>query len=133
MQLRLIKNTDMQSTLSYQIARIVYEQTGAKSLHVVEALTSMIKNLSDKTDKNITDIISDKSLFDDANRLSYANDAVICSRAFQMCVRVANRMLCGGLPDCCHGATKFHHANYIPDWAIARGYIDDVDGLLFYL
>jgi hypothetical protein len=132
MQLKLIKNTDMSATLSYRIARVVYEQTGAETLHVVEALTSMIKNLSDKTGVDISDIISDKTIFADENKILNTADNVN-DRKFQMCVRVASRMLSGGLPDCCHGATKFHHANVIPDWAIARGYIDDVDGLLFYL
>ena len=120
MQLRLIKNTDMDATLSYRVARVVYEQTGAETLRVVEALTSMIKNISDKT------IFNDESKV--VNSSEYINE-----RKFQMCVRVASRMLTGGLPDCCHGATKFHHANIIPQWAVARGYIDDVDGLLFYL
>ncbi|MBR4891574.1 MAG: hypothetical protein IKZ34_00115 [Alphaproteobacteria bacterium] len=132
MQLKLIKNTDMFTTLSYQVARVVYEQAGAVSLNVVEALTSMIQNLSNKTGVDISCILSDKTLFSDENKIAKTEDCVN-SRKFQMCVRVASRMLAGGLPDCCHGATRFHHASYIPDWAIARGYIDDVDGLLFYL
>ena len=48
MQLRLIKNTDMDATLSYRVARVVYEPTGAETLRVVEALTSMIKNQGKK-------------------------------------------------------------------------------------
>ena len=116
MQLKLIKNTDMSATLAYRIARIVYEQTGAETLHVVEALTSMIKNLSEKTGVEISKIISDKTIFSDENKMVDTADC-INNRKFQMCVRVASRMLSGGLPD----------------WAIARGYIDDVDGLLFYL
>jgi hypothetical protein len=132
MQLKLIKNTDMSATLSYRIARVVYEQTGAETLHVVEALTSMIKNLSDKTGTTISEIISDKTIFNDSNKIVCFNECMN-SRKFEMCIRVASRMLAGGLPDSCHGATKFHHANIIPEWAIARGYIDDVDGLLFYL
>ena len=132
MQLRLIKNIDMHATLSYRVARVVYEQTGATSLHVVEALTSMIKNLSDKTGTTISEIISDKTIFNDSNKIVCLNECMN-SRKFEMCVRVASRMLAGGLPDSCHGATKFHHADIIPEWAIALGYIDDVDGLLFYL
>ena len=98
----------------------------------VEALTSMIKNLSDKTGTTISEIISDKTIFNDSNKIVCLNECMN-SRKFEMCVRVASRMLAGGLPDSCHGATKFHHADIIPEWAIARGYIDDVDGLLFYL
>jgi len=26
----------------------------------------------------------------------------------------------------------FHHANTMPDWAVARGYVADIDNLLFY-
>ena len=63
MQLKLIKNTDMSATLAYRIARIVYEQTGAETLHVVEALTSMIKNLSDASGICISDLISDENIF----------------------------------------------------------------------
>jgi hypothetical protein len=132
MQLRLIKNTDMDATLSYRVARVVYEQTGAETLRVVEALTSMIKNISDKTGAGILNIISDKTIFNDESKVVNSSE-YINERKFQMCVRVASRMLTGGLPDCCHGATKFHHANIIPQWAVARGYIDDIDGLLFYL
>jgi hypothetical protein len=132
MQLRLIKNTDMDATLSYRVARVVYEQTGAETLRVVEALTSMIKNISDKTGADILNIISDKTIFNDESKVVNSSE-YINERKFQMCVRVASRMLTGGLPDSCHGATKFHHANIIPQWAVARGYIDDVDGLLFYL
>ena len=132
MQLTLIKNTDMDATLSYRVARVVYEQTGAETLHVVEALTSMIKNLSEKTGADISNIISDKKIFCDENKVLDTTE-YINERKFQMCVRVASRMLSGGLPDCCHGATRFHHADIIPQWAVARGYIDDVDGLLFYL
>ncbi len=129
MQLTLIKNTDANTTLAYQVARTVYSQTGASSLIAVEAITSMIKNIADKTGMNISDIIKDKDLFQPTN-ISWvdAND-----RGFQMCVRVAQRMLRGGLPDCVFGATKFHFADDIPDWAVARGYIADIDGLLFYL
>ena len=129
MQLTLIKNTDTSATLAYRIARTVHEQTGASSLQVVEAMTSMIKNIADKYQRDILDVISDKTLFPNIK-----TDCVpASSRSFQMCVRVAQRMLCGGLQDVCCGATRFHHADIIPDWAIARGYIADIDGILFYL
>ncbi len=122
----------MHATLAYRVARVVYEQTGATSLLLVEALTSMIQNLSNKTGVAISEIISDKTIFSDVNKILIA-DENINNRKFEMCVRVASRMLSGGLSDCCHGATKFHHASFIPQWAIARGYIDDIDGILFYL
>ena len=137
MQMTLIKNTDTSSVTShaYKIARIVYAQTGAMTLPLVEAFTSMIKNISDKSGVAIIDIIQDASLFpvlmsDDINHNRihvHANE-----RAFQMCVRTAYRMLSGGLGDCCYGATKYHFANTMPDWATSRGYIADIDGVLFY-
>ena len=129
MQLTLIKNTDVSATQAYRIARTVYAQTHASSLNLVEAMTSMIKNISDKYERNITDVISDETLFPKTD----VADVPATNRGFQMCVRVAQRMLMGGLPDTCHGATRFHHADFMPDWAITRGYIADVDGILFYL
>ena len=44
MQLTLIKNPDETKGLAYKIARVVYAETQAASLRVVEALTSMIQN-----------------------------------------------------------------------------------------
>jgi hypothetical protein len=129
MQLTLIKNTDLDTTLAYQVARTVYSQTRASSLSAVEAMTSMIKNISDKTGMSIPDIIKDNTLFE----LTDTAYVKANNRAFQMCVRVAARMLSGGLPDSVFGATRFHFADSMPDWAVARGYIADVDGLLFYL
>ena len=57
----------------------------------------------------------------------------VTSRKFQMCLRVAQRMLSGGLCDACFNATRFHYSNEMPSWSIARGYIADIDGMLFYL
>lgn len=136
MQMTLIKNTDMSVTQAYKIARVVYAQTGATSLLGVEALTAMIKNLSDKSGRSIENIITDKDIFDVLNENSpnhYRINVPANNHAFQMCVRVASRMLAGGLTDMTFGATKFHHADTIPQWAIARGYIADIDGMLFYL
>lgn len=131
----LIKNPDSSVGLAYKVARIVYGHTGGKSLPLVEAFTSMIKNLSNLTGINIPTLITDKSYFsvlDNSDKYHsrlkvHANDS-----AFQMCVRTAQRMLSGSLGDCCYGAIKFHYADYIPVWAYSRGYIADVDGVLFY-
>ena len=62
-----------------------------------------------------------------------ANADIKNNRALQMCVRVVARMMHGSLPDRCFGAIRFHHTDEMPDWATSRGYIADVDGLLFYL
>lgn len=136
MSLRLIKNPDESKKLLYQVARVVYAETSASSLPAVEAMTSMIHNASVATGKDIAQIISDVDMFDSLNvqssRHGRMSDAPI-TRGFQMCLRVASRMLNGNLPDMCRGATKFHHGDVMPQWAQARGYILDIDELLFYL
>ena len=136
MQLTLISNPDSSASLAYQIGRVVYAQTGGTSLRLVEAMTTMIKNLSTKTNRSMHEIIRDKNIFSvlDKNSLFHERLTVpASSRHFQMCVRTAARMLGGELADCCNGATIFHHADILPDWAIARGYIADIDNVLFYL
>lgn len=136
MKLQLIKRPNGAQSIPYKIARAVYAETNAKSLRVVEALTSMIKNNAVSTGNNIEDIISNNNLFIAQNNQSINANTVDnenSNRGFQMCLRVAQRMLNGGLPDCCYGATCFHHADVIPQWATARGYIADIDGLLFYI
>lgn len=135
MDMKLIKNTDTSMCLAYKIARIVYAETGARTLPGVEALTSMIKNLSDMSGQSILDIIQDSNMFTVLKSTSPNHERLFIhasDNAFQMCVRVALRMLRGGLPDTCYGAVRFHHSNTIPDWAMARGYIADIDGMLFY-
>lgn len=136
MQLTLIKNTDKSKSVSYKIARIVFAETGAKSLRVVEAMTSMIKNHAIKFNRDFTDIISDANLFTALNVNSPNHNLINVAaddNRFQMCLRVAGRMLNNSLPDCCYGATCCHHDEYIPQWATSRGYIADIDGFLFYL
>lgn len=136
MNLRLIKNPDESRKLMYTIARVVYAETSASSLTAVEALVSMINNASRATGKSIAQIISDTDMFESLKPSSNRHELLSVaptSRAFQMCLRVVGRMLCGGLPDMCRGATCFHHGCIMPEWARARGYILDVDELLFYL
>lgn len=138
MQMTLIKNPDTSGTsnMAYKIARVVYAQTGGASLPLVCAFTSMIKNLSDASGVAISDLIGDKTIFpvlgdSDINHVRLHVPAQ--NRAFQMCVRTAYRMLMGQLPDSCYGATRFHYSDEIPAWATSRGYIADIDGILFYL
>ncbi len=136
MQLTLIKNTDLSVGLAYRIARVVYAQTGAITLPLVESITSVIKNISDKTGAEYSDIIRDKNIFDVLDKKSKNHSRLFTestNRGFQMCVRVAQRMLSNGLCDRTFGSTMFHSADTIPQWAIARGYIADIDGYLFYL
>lgn len=135
MQLELIRNPDESQIEIYKIARVVYAETYMPTLSAVEALASMIKNITIKSNRNVMDVISDENIFGsiktDSPRHKYLSvDAN--NRAFQMCVRVVGRMMRGNLDDACFGATRFHRADEMPDWAVARGYIADVDGLLFY-
>lgn len=128
MSIALIQYTDTSESLAYKIAHVVFAETGGKSLKSVEALTSMIKNLSNKTGVAFQDIINTSDMF------SHKNKSIdITSRHFQMCLRVARRMLNGVLPDKCFGATMFHHVDTMPQWSVSRGYIADIDGILFYL
>ena len=136
MQLTLIRNTDESKSVFYKIARVVYAETCASSLNAVEALTSMIKNRADKMNLDITDVISDTNLFSSLNTSSPRNQflsVTVNNPKFQMCLRVVTRMMHGMLADCCYGATCFHHDDEIPAWATSRGYIADIDGLLFYI
>lgn len=137
MQMTLIKNTDLspKMTTAYKIARIVYAESGGISLPLVTAFTSMIKNLADSTGMSFTDIIQNKNIFPalDSKNPRHAHLYVRAdNRAFQMCVRTAYLMLSGGLADTCYGATMFHHADELPQWATSRGYIADIDNVLFY-
>lgn len=135
MQMTIIEANDETMTLAYAVARIVYAETLAKSLRVVEALTSMIANASHARDESVAKIIADKILFESLNSESIRHEYInvdASRRDFQMCLRVAVRMLHGNLPDMCRGATRFHREELLPEWAISRGYIADIDGILFY-
>lgn len=136
MQLYLIKNTDDTQIVSYKLARIVFAETNAISLQIVEAMASLIYNIHNKYEKSFQDIATDKNIFDvldeKSERHQYlsvdAND-----RKFQMCLRVVKKMMHGNLRDTVFGATKFHHSDVIPQWAISRGYITECEDILFYL
>ena len=137
MQLEIIQNPDESQIATYRAARVIFAETYPTTLASVEAMASMIKNIMNKTGQSIIDIVSNKNLFDSLNenspRHQYINMDIKDNRALQMCVRVVERMIRGGLGDTCFGATRFHHVDVMPDWATSRGYIADVDGLLFYL
>ena len=130
------ENICTNTLLAKQVARIVYAETLATSLRVVEALTSMINNLCYKTNRCIESIISDENIFESLNNTSARHEYLTPdenSKKFHMCLRVAIRMLRGNLQDMCWGATNFHREEFLPSWAVARGYILSVDGLSFYL
>ena len=135
MQMEIIEAHDETITLAYAVARIVYAETLAKSLRVVEALTSMIFNAAAHDVKNIKRVISNSGIFESLRTESTRHEflSVDASRRdFQMCLRTAKTMLHGNLPDACCHATMFHRSEFLPSWAVARGYICDIDGILFY-
>ena len=135
MQMEIIEAQDERTALAYMVARVVYAETLAKSLRVVEALTSMIFNAAAHDIKNVRHIISDKHCFESLNSESVRHEFLSVDKSrrdFQMCLRTAQTMLHGNLPDMCRHATMFHRTELLPSWAVARGYICDIDGLLFY-
>ena len=135
MQIEIAEVQSETLCLAYRIARIVYAETLATSLRVVEALTSMIANARNNNRHTIAKMICDRHIFESLQNESVRHKylSVDTSRHdFQMCLRIAIRMLHGKLSDACNGATMFHRAELLPDWAIARGYIAAIDGILFY-
>jgi len=136
MQLLLIKNDDDTRIVSYKLARIIFAETDAQSLQVVEAMASMINNIHNKYDKSFEYISKDADLFECLDKKSSRNEKLNVeanNRKLQMCLRVVKTMMRGNLPDTVFGATKFHHANVIPNWAMSRGYISECEDILFYL
>lgn len=136
MHLTVLCNPDKSQMVLYKIARVVYAETGASSLRAVEALTSMIANASRVNSIDPGDIASDENMFAVLKKDSVRHGCLTVdanNRGFQMCLRVVKKMLNGNLPDTCFGATRFHRDDEIPDWARARGYIAEIDNLLFYL
>ena len=136
MQLVLIKNPDDTQIVSYKLARIIFAETNAASLQIVEAMASLIYNIHIKYDKSFEDIANDNNIFDvlseKSQRHQYLNVSVD-DRKFQMCLRTVKTMMRGNLQDSVFGATKFHHSDVIPQWATARGYISECEDILFYL
>ena len=137
MQLEIINNPNESQIAVYKAARVIYAETYPATLPAVEAIASMIRNIMMQTNQSLSDVISNKNLFDSLNKNSprhkYIDVDAKNNRALDMCVRVVERMMHGNLSDACFGATRFHHSDVMPDWATSRGYIADIDGLLFYL
>ena len=76
--------------------------------------------------------IPEKFLNEKSLHHEYLNVSV-SDKKFQMCLRVVQKMMRGDLRDNVFGATNFHHANIMPQWAVSRGYIAEFDDILFYL
>ena len=136
MQLTVIQNSDDTKITMYKLARIIYAETLATSLPSVEAMASMIYNIHKKCNKSFEDISHDKNLFESLNEKSDRHQYLKVNaddKKFQMCLRTVQTMMRGNLRDYVFGATNFHHANVMPDWARSRGYIAEFDDLLFYL
>jgi len=136
MQLTLIKHQNNFSRDVYKIARVIYAETCAQSLRVVESLAAMISNGARANNQSELDFVMQSGLFESLNKNSTHHDLLKVNtdaRTFQMCLRVTDKMLKHNLEDCCFGATKFHRVEFNPDWAFGRGYILEMDGLFFYL
>lgn len=136
MQLTLIENPDNTKIVLYKLSRIVYAETLAQSLPLVEAFSSMIYNIHIKYDKSFEDIANDVNVFEVLNDNSKRNHLLNVNakdKKFQMCLRVVQKMMNGALRDLVFGATKFHHTDVMPQWAMSRGYIAEIDDILFYL
>ena len=103
MQLDVIRNPDESQIAVYKAARVIYAETFPSSLPAVEALASMIKNIMAQTKRDLVDIVSDENIFNVLNKNSprheYLNVDAKNNRALQMCVRVVERMMHGGLND----------------------------------
>ena len=137
MQLTLIKNEnyDDAKTTILKLAHIIYAETRATSLPATEALASMISNLCKKSMQPLNNIAIDKSLFECLDTDSTRHTDLLIAETdpkFQMCLRVTKRMVNGYIDDSVLGATRFHREDCTPEWAITRGNIAEVDGLLFY-
>ena len=135
MNLSVIKNPDANRKVAYQIARVVYAQTRAHSLQLVEGMVSVINNINKKSGRSYSDIISDYKIFDVLKTDCPDNallDVDACDVKFQLCLRVVTRMLKDNLPDSCMGATRFHRDGMIPIWAMSLGFVAEIDGFLFY-
>lgn len=136
MQSKIINNRDTYQSDVYKIARVIFAETCGQSLRVVEALASMIENGARANNQTEIDFVMQSGLFESLDKHSKNHDLINVSpdaRAFQMCIRVTDKMLKHNLEDCCFGATKFHRTELNPSWSIARGYILEMDGLLFYI
>lgn len=136
MQLQIISNTDTRKAAEYKIARAIYAETGASSLRVVEAMASMIANMARLTGRDLVDIVSDSDIFECQNPDSKRHHLLSVDardRGFEMCLRITQTMMRGNLADACCGAVRFHRDDIMPAWATARGYIAEIDNILFYL
>ncbi len=136
MQLTLIKHQNDFARDVYKIARVIYAETCGQSLRVVEALAAMIANGARAHNQTELDFVMKSGLFESLDKKSTHHDLLTVNpnaRTFQMCLRVTDKMLKHSLEDCCFGATKFHRTELNPNWSVARGYILELDGLLFYL
>ena len=62
MHFKLVENPDDIHAVVYKIARVVYAQTHAASLRLVEAMTSMIANAALQSGRTVSEIVSDEKM-----------------------------------------------------------------------
>jgi len=135
-QLMLFENDNVEKIATDKLARIIYAETGARSLRSAEALAVMTMNLCAKSGRHLSEIVSDKTVFESLDQDSARHQDLFVNSArpdFQMCLRVARRAMAGLLADTVMMGTRFHRASEMPDWAISEGYVAEIDNLFFYL
>ena len=135
MEITLIKNDDDNQITAFKLARIIFAETGGHSLRAAEALASMIYNLHKSTNRELSEIITDKEIFECLNKNSTRYSLLtsdINSRGMQMCVRIVQRLSKGRIQSDIMNTTRFHREDLSPDWAALLGYVAEIDGLLFY-
>jgi hypothetical protein len=96
----------------------------------------MIANIRKKQGRDLTELSEDPNAFECLNRASGRHADLLIryeSPALQMCRRTLQRALTGVLPDGVRGATRFHRAELLPEWATAIGSIHETPNLHFYI
>lgn len=131
-ELKLFVNDDIDSIAEHQLARCIFAETLASSLCVVEALCRMVQN----TKRDIAEIANDKNVFESLSPASHRHKELLVdynNAGFQMVLRCVRNMKKGIIQDKIFGATRFHRADIMPEWANSVGSISEIDNLFFYI
>lgn len=135
-RLYVIDNPEPDKIVLYKLARIIFAETKGNSLPVKEAFAVMIQNRKQKLGLSFETIAGDEKLFGSLNRNSKLNKDFyvdVNNLEFAICLRLAKRIVAENLSDTIFGAVRFHHDDENPAWAVAEGYICQLNNLLFYL
>jgi hypothetical protein len=130
-ELKLFVNDDDESIAECRLARCVYAETLAASLPEVEQLCAMVRN----TGRPPAEIAEDRGVFESLAKESSRHAALLADfrdPGFQMVLRTVRRMKAGLIVDKIYGATRFHRADSLPDWATSLGSVAEIGSLSFY-